>query len=111
MLGAAQFAAMKDGALFVNTARGRLIDHDALLAELRTGRISALLDVTDPTEPLPADSPFFALENCVVLPHIAGVSVQARQRQGVYTVDDALRYLSGQPPRFPVTRERWDTMA
>jgi phosphoglycerate dehydrogenase-like enzyme len=111
MLGAAEFAAMRDGALFVNTARGRLIDHDALLRELRTGRISALLDVTDPTEPLPRDSPFYALENCVVLPHMAGASVQARQRQGRMTVDETLRYLAGEPLRYQVTRERWDTMA
>ncbi len=111
MLGAAEFAAMKDGALFVNTARGRLVDHDALLRELQTGRINALLDVTDPIEPLPRDSPFYALENCVVLPHIAGMSVQARQRQGTYTVDETLRYLSGAPLRYQVTRERWDTMA
>jgi phosphoglycerate dehydrogenase-like enzyme len=111
MLGAAEFAAMRDGALFVNTARGRLIDHDALLAELQTGRISALLDVTDPTEPLPRDSPFYALENCVILPHMAGSSAQARQRQGRMIVDEALRYFAGEPLRYQVTRERWDTMA
>lgn len=111
MLGSSEFAAMKDGALFVNTARGRLIDHDALLAELQTGRIDALLDVTDPTEPLPLDSPFFQLENCVVLPHIAGVSQEARLRQSAYTVDEVLRFLQGQPLQFPVTRARWDTMA
>jgi phosphoglycerate dehydrogenase-like enzyme len=111
MLGAAEFAAMRDGALFVNTARGRLIDHDALLSELRTGRISALLDVTDPTEPLPPDSPFYALENCVVLPHMAGASAEARRRQGQMIVDEVLRYLAGQLLRYQVTRERWDTMA
>jgi phosphoglycerate dehydrogenase-like enzyme len=111
MLGAREFAAMRDGALFVNTARGRLIDADALLRELQSGRIGALLDVTDPTEPLPPDSPFLQLENCVVLPHIAAVSLEARVRQGEYTVDDVLRYLQGQPLRFQVTRERWDTMA
>jgi phosphoglycerate dehydrogenase-like enzyme len=111
MLGAAEFAAMKDGALFVNTARGRLIDHDALLAELRTGRLSALLDVTDPTEPLPRDSPFFELENCVVLPHMAAVTLEARARQGRMTIDETLRFLAGQPLRYQVTRERWDTMA
>jgi phosphoglycerate dehydrogenase-like enzyme len=111
MLGAAQFAAMKEGALFVNTARGRLLDHDALLAELSSGRISALLDVTDPHEPLPADSPFFALENCVVLPHIAGMSAEARARQGRYTLDETLRFLAGEPLRYAVTRTRWDTMA
>jgi phosphoglycerate dehydrogenase-like enzyme len=111
MLGAAEFAAMKDGALFVNTARGRLIDHAALLRELQTGRISALLDVTDPTEPLPRDSPFYQLENCVVLPHMAGVSLQARQRQGQMIVDETLCYLAGERLRYQVTRERWDTMA
>jgi phosphoglycerate dehydrogenase-like enzyme len=111
MLGAREFAAMRDGSLFVNTARGRLIDADALLRELHSGRIGALLDVTDPTEPLPPDSPFLQLDNCVVLPHIAAISLEARQRQGEYTVDDVLRYLGGEPLRFQVTRERWDTMA
>ncbi len=111
MLGAAQFSAMKDGALFVNTARGRLIDHDALLAELQSGRISALLDVTDPNEPLPADSPFFQLENCIVLPHIAGISVQARWRQGSDMIDETLRFLAGEPLRYQVTLARWDIMA
>lgn len=111
MLGAAEFAAMKDGALFVNTARGRLIDHGALLAELQAGRLFALLDVTDPTEPLPADSPFFALESCVVLPHMAAVSVEARRRQSQYTVEDIDRLLRGEPLRFPVSPARWDTMA
>jgi phosphoglycerate dehydrogenase-like enzyme len=111
MLGAREFAAMRDGALFVNTARGRLIDAEALLRELQSGRISALLDVTEPTEPLPPDSPFLQLDNCVVLPHIAAISLEARRRQGEYTVDDVLRYLGGEPLRFQVTRERWDTMA
>jgi phosphoglycerate dehydrogenase-like enzyme len=111
MLGTAEFAAMRDGALFVNTARGRLIDHDALLAELHSGRISALLDVTDPTEPLPRDSPFFDLENCLLLPHMAGVSLEARLRQGQMIIDETLRFLAGQPLRYQVTRERWDTMA
>lgn len=111
MLGAREFAAMKDGALFVNTARGRLIDADALLAELRTGRISALLDVTDPTEPLPPGSPFLALENCTVLPHIAAVTREARLRQGQITVDETLRFLAGEPLQHAVSLERWDTMA
>lgn len=111
MLGAAEFVAMKDGALFVNTARGRLIDPDALLHELQSGRINALLDVTDPTEPLPPDSPFFALDNCVVLPHMAATTVQARQRQSRMVVDDTLRFLASEPLQYEVTRERWDTMA
>jgi phosphoglycerate dehydrogenase-like enzyme len=111
MLGAAEFAAMKDGALFINTARGRLIDHDALLSELQSGRLAALLDVTDPNEPLPHDSPFFALENCTVLPHMAAVTVEARVRQGQMMLDETLRFLASEPLRYQVTRERWDTMA
>src|SRR4051794_13803460 len=111
MLGAAEFAAMQDGALFINTARGRLIDHDALLAELQSGRLAALLDVTDPNEPLPRDSPFFELENCTVLPHMAAVTVEARRRQGQMMLDETLRFLAGEPLRFQVTRARWDTMA
>ncbi len=111
MLGAAEFAAMRDGALFINTARGRLIDHAALLNELQSGRIGAVLDVTDPTEPLPPDSPFFDLENCVVFPHIAGLTAETYARQGEWTVDEILRFLAGRPLRFAVTRERWNTMA
>lgn len=111
MLRGEHFSAMKDGALFINTARGRLIDHDALLKELQTGRISALLDVTDPTEPLPRESPFFQLENCVVLPHIAGHSLEARLRQGRYPTEDILNYLAGKPLQYQVLPERWNMIA
>lgn len=111
MLGSEQFTAMKDGALFVNTARGVLVDHDALLHELKTGRIWAILDVTDPKEPLPRDSEFFQLENCVVLPHIAGASVEARQRQGRYMAEDILRYFKGESLRFGIRPDQWKTMA
>jgi phosphoglycerate dehydrogenase-like enzyme len=111
MIRGEHFAAMKDGALFINTARGRLIDADALLAELLRGRIYALLDVTDPTEPLPPDSPFFQLPNCVVLPHMAANSIEARTRQGRYAAEEILRFLAGQPIQFQVQPQRWDTMA
>lgn len=111
MLGAAEFATMPDGALFINTARGRLIDHAALLSELQSGRISALLDVTDPTEPLPLDSPFFALENCVLLPHMAANTLEARQRQGRMMVDEILRFLAGEALQYQVSHTRWSTMA
>jgi Phosphoglycerate dehydrogenase and related dehydrogenases len=111
MLGKEQFAAMRDGALFVNTARGRLIDHDALLAELQSGRISALLDVTDPNEPLPIDSPFFKLSNCIVLPHIAAVTREARLRQSAITLAEVQRFLANQALQHQVTLARWETMA
>ncbi len=97
MLRAEHFRAMKDGALFVNTARGVLVDHGALLRELQTGRIAALLDVSDPTEPLPPGSPFFALENCVLTPHQAGMSLEARLRQGEMVGEDVLAFLEARP--------------
>jgi phosphoglycerate dehydrogenase-like enzyme len=111
MLRTEHFSAMKDGALFVNTARGRLVDHPALLAELQKGKIWAMLDVSDPTEPLPPDSPFFSLENCVLIPHQAGNSVQARLRQGRFIAEDILSYLAGKPLRYQVRAERFPTMA
>ncbi|MFC6017592.1 2-hydroxyacid dehydrogenase [Plantactinospora solaniradicis] len=64
-------AAMSDGALLVNAARGPVADTEALVAELSTGRISAALDVTEP-EPLPAGHPLWELPNVLLTPHVAG---------------------------------------
>jgi phosphoglycerate dehydrogenase-like enzyme len=111
MLHREHFAAMKDGALCINTARGRLVNHADLLEELQKGRIYAMLDVSDPNEPLPPDSPFFALDNCTLVPHQAGNSIQARQRQGAFIANDILNYLTGRPLRFPVPGAKMDTMA
>lgn len=64
-------AALPDGALVVNMARGKVVDTDALLAELTSGRLRAALDVTDP-EPLPADHPLWDAPNLVITPHVGG---------------------------------------
>ncbi|WP_240675139.1 2-hydroxyacid dehydrogenase [Cellulomonas endophytica] len=64
-------ASMRDGALLVNVARGAVVDTDALVAEVRTGRLRAALDVTDP-EPLPADHPLWHLPGVLVTPHQGG---------------------------------------
>ena len=71
MIGAAELSLIKDGATLVNSARGRIIDQDALVAELSTGRIDAVLDVTEP-EVLAPDHPLHELPNVVLTPHIAG---------------------------------------
>lgn len=66
-------AAMPDGALLVNVARGPVVDTDALVAELQSGRLRAAVDVTDP-EPLPADHPLWSCENALISPHVGGAS-------------------------------------
>ena len=110
MIGAAQLAALPDGAVVVNTARSWLVDEDALVAELRTGRISAGLDVFD-TEPLPADSPFYGLDNAVIVPHVAGGTVEARRRQGEIAVGEVARFLAGEELTGEVTAEIYDRLA
>jgi phosphoglycerate dehydrogenase-like enzyme len=110
MIGARQLGLLRDGACFVNTARSWVIDYDALLAELQTGRIQAALDVYD-QEPLPAENPFRELDNVIMTPHIAGASVQARLRQGRWTVEELQRFFAGEPLLYGVTIDMLETMA
>ncbi|UUU30044.1 hydroxyacid dehydrogenase [Streptomyces sp. CA-210063] len=85
---------MPDGAVLINTARGALVDHDALIDELRAGRLSAILDVTDP-EPLPADSPLLDLPNAFVTPHLAGSQGNEVARLGLAVTEEAERLVAG----------------
>ena len=71
--------AMKDGALLVNAARGVIVDTDALLAELTSGRMRAALDVTDP-EPLPAGHPLWRAPGLLLTPHVGGAVAEASDR-------------------------------
>lgn len=73
MMNASALAAMPDGALLVNVARGGVVDTDALVAELQSGRLRAALDVTDP-EPLPQDHPIWTCTNALITPHVGGDS-------------------------------------
>ncbi len=73
LIDAAALAALPDGALVVNVARGKVLDTEALLAEVRGGRLRAALDVVDP-EPLPADHPLWREPNVLVVPHVGGES-------------------------------------
>jgi phosphoglycerate dehydrogenase-like enzyme len=102
MIAAAQLAALPDGATVINTARGALIDHDALLAECRTGRLDAVLDVTAP-EPPPADSELRGLPNIAVTPHLAGSLGTEARRLADAALDELALYIAGAPARHPVT--------
>ena len=100
-----RLSAVADGAFLINVARGGLIDLDALLAELRSGRITAALDVTDPLEPLPADHELRKLSNVILTPHIAAGGLEMRREIGALAVAEVVRFAKGESPRNRVTRE------
>lgn len=101
MLDASRLALMKDDALLINTARGALIDEEALIRELSKGRFFAFLDVTDP-EPPAMDSPLRHLENVVVTPHIAGC-IENCNRMGELAVEELRRFFAGEPAIYQIT--------
>ena len=109
MLDARLWGLVKDGALFVNTARAAAVDYDALLMELRAGRITAALDVYA-AEPLAEDSPFRALPNVILSPHVAGSTVEAKLRLGETVADEFARFFAGEPLRYQVTADMLPTM-
>jgi D-3-phosphoglycerate dehydrogenase len=107
---ARRLSLLAEGTYLINVARGGLIDTEALLAELHTGRITAALDVTDPLEPLPSDHELRKLTNVILTPHIAAGGIEVRREMGALAVDEVIRFAKGQPPRNRVTREMLATM-
>lgn len=102
LFAAAAFRKMKRSAVFVNTSRGPVVVQRDLFDALRSGTIFAAgLDVTDP-EPLPADDPLLGLPNCVITPHIASATVDARGAMAEIAVDNLLAGLAGHPLRHEV---------
>jgi phosphoglycerate dehydrogenase-like enzyme len=93
---------LKDGSVLINTARGKIIDSEALLRECASGRIDAVLDVTDP-EPLPPDSPLLDLPNVFVTPHVAGAVGNEIARLGELAVSELERLATGQPLQHAIT--------
>ncbi|MCX4770423.1 hydroxyacid dehydrogenase [Streptomyces sp. NBC_01260] len=101
LIGAAQLAAMPAGATLINTARGSLVDEDALLPELTSGRLHAVLDVTHPDPPR-TSSPFYDLPNVLLTPHVAGSLGNELHRMADQALDELERFASGRPFADPV---------
>ena len=100
------FSRMKEGATFINTARGGIVRQEEMIEVLRRrSDLTAVLDVCDP-EPCPPDSPLLALSNVIATSHISGSHGPECRRLGRYMVDEFLRYRAGEPLHWQITRER-----
>jgi D-3-phosphoglycerate dehydrogenase len=97
MIGAGEFAAMKDGAYFINTARGPLVDYDALYHALITGKLAGAGIETFAIEPVPKDWPLLKLPNVTLTPHIAGASVKTVTNAADMLAEEVRRFLKGEP--------------
>jgi len=98
----AALARMKRSARLVNTARGGVVDQEALRRALTEGRIAgAALDVTDP-EPLPAGDPLLEAPNLIVVPHLGSATVRTREKMAAMAVENLLAALAGRPMPYPV---------
>lgn len=111
MLGYPLFSRMVPNATFINTGRGaQVVENDLVRILTERQDITAVLDVTDPEPPV-AGSPFFALENCILTPHIAGSIGEEVKRMSEYMKDEYLRFSRGERTRFEVTENMLATMA
>jgi len=103
LIGDAALRRMKPTAYLVNTARGSIVDTDALARALHAGELAgAALDVTDP-EPLPGDHPLLRAPNLLVVPHVGSATVATRERMADMAVDNLLAGLAGEPMPNSVT--------
>jgi D-3-phosphoglycerate dehydrogenase / 2-oxoglutarate reductase len=100
-IGPTQFAAMKRGAYFINTARGALVDANALYEALASGHLSGAMLDTFPIEPVPPHTPLLQLPNVTLTPHIAGASVKTVLNSAQTAAEEVRRYLGGLPPLNP----------
>lgn len=109
MIGKRELSLMRDNTLLVNTSRGPIIDESALISELSTGRIRAVLDVFD-REPLESDSPLRKMDNVYLIPHKAGPTFDLRGYIGRCLAEDAQRFLNGEPLKYEISRQSAERM-
>lgn len=101
MIGAAELAAMKPGSFIVNTARGPLMDYDALYGALVSGHLRGAMLETFAIEPVPPDWPLLRLPNVTLTPHIAGASLKTVRIAAAMTAEEVRRWIAGEPPLNP----------
>ncbi|MFC4778771.1 hydroxyacid dehydrogenase [Paenibacillus sp. GCM10023252] len=106
MIGSQQLGRLRDGALFINTARGPIVQEEALLQELRQGRISAALDVYE-QEPLPKEHELLTLPNALCLPHIGGYHGLLKRELCDFIVDELARLIKGEELLGRVTLDHY----
>ncbi|MFJ2830155.1 hydroxyacid dehydrogenase [Streptomyces sp. NPDC087263] len=104
LLDAGMLGLIPDGGVLINTARGAIVDTEALTRACASGRLEAYLDVTDP-EPLPPGHPLLTMPNVLVTPHIAGAQGREVRRLGQYAVAEVERWAAGEPLLGEVTRQ------
>jgi D-3-phosphoglycerate dehydrogenase / 2-oxoglutarate reductase len=100
-IGRAEFAAMRKGATFINTARGPMVDYDALAEALKSGHLRGAMLETFAVEPAPAGLEFLRLDNVTLTPHIAGASLKTIERAAEMAAEEVRRYLAGEAPLNP----------
>lgn len=110
MIGASELALMADGTTLINTARGALVDQEALIKELSSRRLNAVIDVTFPEVPI-SSSPLYDLPNVFLTPHVAGALGEEQSRLGDFVVDEVARHCAGAPLRHTLTAEAFDRTA
>lgn len=110
MFNARTLALLPDHCVFINTARGALVDEDALVNELKRRPLYACLDVTAPEPPKP-DSPLRTAPNLILTPHIAGAIQQACKDMGQLAIEETMRFFSGDKLLHEVTRDMLPTQA
>lgn len=111
MINRETLAIMKDNAILINTARGSLVDEQALAQVMQDGKLQyACLDVTDP-EPSAVDSPLRHIPNCIMTPHIAGCANNGKQRIGAHVLEEIERFLAEKPLVSEITKEMLATIA
>ena len=105
LIGARQFELMKQDVYFINISRGKIVDTDALVAALTSGKVRAAgLDVTDP-EPLPSDHPLWTMSNVTITPHLATISDRLEERRMQLLRDNITRFATGRPLRNVIDKQ------